>query len=102
MSESLNTHERPPQPSDHPAAWDLVLTDIRERDAIGQSKYGVRLTPFNGRNSLKDAYQEALDLTVYLRAAVYEIETLQAKVSELERRLCVAEADTERLKERSA
>lgn len=45
---------------------DAVLVDIRERDAMGERKYGVRLQPFNGRDSLRDAYEEALDLTVYL------------------------------------
>jgi hypothetical protein len=52
--------------------WDLVLADIAERDLIGQVKYNVRLQGFNGRDVLKDAYQEALDLVVYLRQAIYE------------------------------
>ena len=30
------------------------------------------LQAFNGRDSLKDAYEEALDLCVYLRTAIYE------------------------------
>ena len=95
MSESLNTHEPTPQPSDHPAAWDLVLADIRERDAMGKANYGVRLTPFNGRNFIKDAYQEALDKIVYLRGAVYEIEELQTKIVELESQLAASKANAE-------
>jgi hypothetical protein len=71
---NLSEHEPPPQPSDHPACWDLVQQDIAERDEYGARKYGVRLTPFNGRNFAVDAYQESLDLVVYLRGMVYELE----------------------------
>lgn len=35
-------------------------------------KYGQRLTPDDGRDSLRDAYHEALELAVYLRKALYE------------------------------
>ena len=69
---SLNAPQPPPRPSIHPAAWDLVMADIRERDAHGTAKYGQRLVPGDGRDSLVDAYQEALDLTVYLRKAIFE------------------------------
>jgi hypothetical protein len=71
-------HSRPldpqadPTPNDKPAVWDLVVKDMQDRDGQGQAKYGVRLQPFNGRDVLFDAYQEALDLCVYLRQAIYE------------------------------
>ena len=61
-----------PVPSDHPAVWPLVITDMWKRDAFGERKYGTRLRPHNGRDALLDAYQEALDLCVYLRQALYE------------------------------
>ena len=61
-----------PQPGDGPAVWDLVLADMRARDVQGHGKYGRRLHPNNGRDALVDAYQEALDLCVYLRQAIYE------------------------------
>lgn len=70
---SLNDPE--PQPvsrEQEPAVWDLVIKDMRERDAIGERKYGTRLQPRNGRAPLRDAYQEALDLAVYLRQEIYE------------------------------
>jgi hypothetical protein len=54
--------------------WDLVIADMRERDASGLAKYGTRLQPGNGRDALVDAYQEALDLCVYLRQAIAERE----------------------------
>ena len=69
---SPNTQEPQPIRNNQPAVWDLVLADIKERDQIGANKYGIRLQPFNGRDVLKDAYQEALDLVVYLRQAIYE------------------------------
>jgi hypothetical protein len=56
----------------NPAVWDLVIRDMAYRDIICAKKYGTRLKPFNGRNSLIDAYQEALDLAVYLRQLIYE------------------------------
>jgi hypothetical protein len=69
---SLNTPEPQPKPSDGPAIWDLVIADMRERDRIGTAKYGQRLKAGDARNSLVDAYQEVLDLAVYLRKAIYE------------------------------
>ena len=70
---SLADQEQPaPISSNLPAVWDLVIADMRRRDAFGEGKYGTRLRPHNGRDSLLDAYQEALDLCVYLRQALYE------------------------------
>lgn len=62
----------PMQNCNAPAVWDLVLVDIAARDKFGVAKYGTRLKPHNGRDYLTDAYQEALDLVVYLRGAIYE------------------------------
>jgi hypothetical protein len=59
-------------PNDGPAVWDLVFADMNERDQMGTRKHGTRLQPNNGRDVLVDAYQEALDLVVYLRQAIYE------------------------------
>lgn len=86
----LNAPEPPPQRNDQPACWDLVITDasllpidafpardlaiddMRARDEQGAAKYGTRLQPHNGRDALVDAYQEALDLSVYLRQSLAE------------------------------
>ena len=51
---------------------DLLLRDMRERDAFGRAKYGTPLQAWNGRDALVDAYQEALDLCVYLRQQLAE------------------------------
>jgi hypothetical protein len=64
--------EPEPKPSEHPPVWPLVLEDMADRHRQGIAKYGTSLRPHNGRDALKDAYQEALDLAVYLRQAIYE------------------------------
>lgn len=69
---SLVNPEPAPVQNQHPALWDLVVQDMRGRDTFGLNKYNTRLQPFNQRDMLKDAYQEALDLAVYLRGAIYE------------------------------
>lgn len=68
-----NNEKQPPAiPNNRPCVWDLVFADMRERDLIGTRKHGTRLQPFNGRDTLKDAYQEALDLVAYLRQELYQ------------------------------
>ncbi len=51
---------------------DYVLADMTERAAAGVQKYGTPLQTHNGRDALWDAYQEALDLSMYLRQAILE------------------------------
>lgn len=51
-----------------------VIKDMRERMEFGKAKYGEYLTTFNGRDALKDAYQEVLDLAVYLKQKILEQE----------------------------
>ena len=50
----------------------LLVADMRARDEQGRAKYGAPLTAHNGRDHLADAYQEALDGCVYLRAQIEE------------------------------
>lgn len=50
----------------------LVQKDIEERAKVGCKKYGELLKSNNGRNALWDAYQEALDLCMYLRQKIEE------------------------------
>ena len=64
--------EPPPIKNNKPAVWVLVMEDMALRDDFGRAKYGTPLQPNNGRDALKDAYEEALDLCVYLRQAIYE------------------------------
>lgn len=53
---------------------DVVLADIRERAETGKRKYGTYLETNNGRDALWDAYQEAIDLVMYLRQKLLEQE----------------------------
>lgn len=73
-----DTHEPDPIPNNRPAVWALVVADMQARDAEGRRKYGTPLQPFNGRDALVDAYQEALDLVAYLRQAIAERDALDA------------------------
>ena len=49
-----------------------VIKDLKARDRVGTKKYGTTLQSNNGRNCLMDAYQEALDLVMYLKQALIE------------------------------
>lgn len=51
-----------------------VLIDLINRSEHGQKIYGTYLQAHNGRNALLDAYEEALDLCMYLRQALDEWE----------------------------
>jgi len=51
----------------------LVVMDIESRVKKGIETYGEPLKANNGRKPLIDAYQEALDLAMYLRQAIREI-----------------------------
>lgn len=44
------------------------------RADFGKDKYGTFLRTGNGRNALVDAYQEALDLCMYLKQLLMEQE----------------------------
>lgn len=70
--EIINAQQPNPVHNNHPATWELVIEDMKQRNEIGKKRYNTELQPFNGRNSLVDAYQEALDLCVYLRNAIEE------------------------------
>lgn len=64
-----------PVPLQEPVGVDigeLVISDLRERIEYGRGKYGVSLHSHDGRDTLVDAFQEALDLVLYLRKAIVE------------------------------
>jgi len=69
---SLSSPEADPVPNDSRPIWELVIEDMQQRNKVGIAKYGTPLQAHNGRNALVDAYQEALDLCVYLRQAIEE------------------------------
>lgn len=51
---------------------DLVIEDMSARKALGLGRYGTILQAGNGRDALLDAYEEALDLSAYLRQEIEE------------------------------
>lgn len=55
-----------------PDIFALVSDDLAVRARVGMAEYGVPLRALNGRDALWDAYEEALDLAVYLRQAIAE------------------------------
>lgn len=54
------------------AVLPLVLADLNARVEKGARQYGEVLTTHNGRDALQDAYEEALDLALYLKQALIE------------------------------
>lgn len=52
---------------------EMVRLDLIHREQVGIATYGTPLYPYNGRMALLDAYEECLDMAVYLRQALYEM-----------------------------
>lgn len=50
----------------------MVIADIEERRRIGISRYGTALQAFNGRDALKDLYDELIDGAMYVKQAMVE------------------------------
>lgn len=69
--DGYNAYEPPPS-GDGKVILDLVMSDMTERARYGREKYGTMLRAHNGRDALVDAYQEAMDLVMYLRQAIEE------------------------------
>jgi len=61
-----------PTKNDNPRVHELVMTDIAERMRVGTERYGTPLQAFNGRDVLKDMYEELLDAACYTRQMMYE------------------------------
>lgn len=62
---------------------DHVLSDLIQRAYFGKEKYGTMLKTNNGRDALVDAYQEALDLVMYLKQTLLEREEMKEKQAQL-------------------
>lgn len=66
-----------PQPAPTPGServLDHVMQDLTDRAEHGKTTYGTYLETHNGRDALQDAYEEALDLAMYLKQALLERE----------------------------
>lgn len=49
-----------------------VCEDMQSRDTEGRKNYGVPLQASNGRNAIKDCYEEILDAIVYCKQEIEE------------------------------
>jgi hypothetical protein len=61
-----------PIPNGSASIQSRVRNDLLAREQLGVERYGTALQPHNGRDGLRDAYEEALDLTCYLRQVIAE------------------------------
>lgn len=52
--------------------WPVLQRELEARVATGERKYGRRLTTANGRDALRDAWEEAADLLMYLTQCLME------------------------------
>lgn len=67
------TNEQPmPVPNERPLIQNLVIDDLHARLKHGIETYGTGLQAGNGRDARRDAYEEAMDLTLYLRQLLEE------------------------------
>lgn len=72
FQENKEWGEPPPMKNNSPSIHDLVIKDMESRKRMGLKKYGTVLQAGNGRNALKDAYEEVLDLAMYLKQRLEE------------------------------
>lgn len=68
----LSCEQPAPVPNEAGSIQAMVRADLFVREGIGRQRYGTALQPHNGRDMLRDAYEEALDLACYLRGAIEE------------------------------
>lgn len=69
-----------PTPNNQPETWGLVIDDMVKRNEFGKNKYKTALQAFNGRNAAVDAYEEVLDLSVYMKNMIIERQQMVIKL----------------------
>ncbi len=83
----LNTLHKKQQPDPDPGATKdilpLVMADYEARIRLGTQRYGQPLRVDNLRDHLQDAYEEALDQTGYLKAAMVLWEEMRQKMESI-------------------
>lgn len=62
-----------------------VCEDIERRQQLGNIKYGITVkdNPLELKEWLQHAYEEALDMAIYLKRSIYEIESQNKDNTEL-------------------
>lgn len=66
------TEQPAPVANQHPPIVPQVIADLEARMALGIQRYGLALQPENGRDMLRDLYEELLDACVYIRGVLAE------------------------------
>ena len=61
-----------PPPPNQKTITDMVIEDLRGREKVGHKTYGKPLLPHDGRDSMKDLYEELLDAAQYIRKVIEE------------------------------
>ncbi|MGH3795969.1 MAG: hypothetical protein ACRDSP_13890 [Pseudonocardiaceae bacterium] len=72
---TIADHAEQPSPIPRPGVPSVqaaVRADLESRERLGIERYGTPLQPHNGRDGIRDAYEEALDLACYLRQVLIE------------------------------
>jgi hypothetical protein len=69
------TEQARPVPNGRAVIWFLVMNDMATRHRVGVERYGTPLQAHNGRDALRDLYEELLDAVVYLRQVMEERDT---------------------------
>lgn len=107
MSDAIAEQTSAPKGDSLPIVLD-VIKDVSDRVKIGIERYGEPLKANNGREALVDAYQEAIDLVMYLRQELNEREERNARIALLEHEnaalalnLAVAQDDREEYRHRA-
>lgn len=91
MKTDFDNAQPAPKASGHPAIWpeiikslkmaspvmpqmpQSVFDDMQRRHEQGIQKYGMPLTPYNGRDGMMDLYEELLDALAYCAQSIYEL-----------------------------
>jgi hypothetical protein len=67
-----HTEQPMPTHNDRASIQSLVRADLDAREQVGIQRYGTSLQAFNGRDALRDLYEELLDACCYIKQAMVE------------------------------
>lgn len=71
-----------PTPNDFRDIQSMVIDDIGKRRSVGIERYGTALQPFNGRKTLRDIYEELLDVACYMKQRMVEEDLIDRIIEE--------------------
>lgn len=92
MTFRLREGDQPlPEPNGTPHIHNAVADDLMARQKVGIARYGQPLQAGNGRDPSQDAYEEVLDLAVYLKQTNIEMEQMRQELVIAQDRLAAVE-----------